>query len=140
MDWVLTGKLVYDLALAASCAFAIGKGGTWERVGAAVAVLGTGATALVPPLVVNFGIKAPLLYLGIDVAVLVAFDAIMIRSAKFWPIWATGIQLAAVTLGVTTLLEPGLRNQFVLVQGKFAYPILLSLVLGSLEGRRQGAD
>ena len=137
MDWVLAGKLIYDAVLALSCVIAIRRGGTDERVATAIVIGATGATALVAPLMEAIGYIGRFGYFLVDAATLVAFDALMVRSRKFWPIWATGIQLAAVSLNIPMLLEPQLAHQFALIQGKFAYPILLSIVLGSL-GHQSG--
>ena len=136
IDWVLVTKLIYDGVLVGACGYAICLGGTDERVGAAIAIAATGASALVLPISDMFGVFGRYGFALVNLATLIAFDALMVRSRSFWPVWATGIQLAAVALDVAMVLMPVAAKAYLMVQGKFAYPILLSLVLGSERSRR----
>ena len=140
MDWGLAGNVIYDGSLALSCGIALRFGGTDEKIGAAIAIAATALTGLVSILVQTVGSEARCGFFLVDLATLAAFDALMVRSTKFWPVWAVGIQLGAVALSIMMMVDPSLLLPFGMVQGKFAYPILLSLVLGSIGDQRQAED
>ncbi len=134
--WHLFGQYLYDTSLLLSCAVAILWGGRDERMGAAIAIAASGATAAILPLSAAFGMThARYLFLAIGLATLFAFDRLMIRSVKRWPIVATGFQLATVILNLTAILQPEIAGKILLIRGKFAYPILLALAIGSLRHR-----
>jgi hypothetical protein len=136
IDTVLATKLIYDATLVGCCGYAICFGGMVERIGAAIAIAATGATALVLPVSGWLDLDGRYGFALLNLATLLAFDALMVRSRAFWPIWATGIQLASVALDLAMVIKPVDANSYLLVQGKFAYPILFSLVLGSERARR----
>ncbi len=136
IDWVLVTKLVYDSVLVGCCGYAICCGGTDERIGAAIAIAATGVSALVLPITGALGAHGRYGFVLVNLATLIAFDSLMVRSRSFWPIWATGVQLASVSLDLAMVLMPVEAKTYLLVQGKFAYPILFALVLGSERARR----
>lgn len=134
--WQLASMYLFDAMLVASCATAFRWGGRDERIGALIAIAASGATAVLGPLfdMVHFAHSRYAL-LAIGLATLVAFDRLMIRSVKRWPIVATGFQLATVILNLTAILEPEIAGKILQIRGKFAYPILLALAIGSLRHR-----
>jgi hypothetical protein len=68
--------------------------------------------------------------------VLAAVWAMTLRSRAFWPIWATGFQLAAVgTVLAMVWAPPAARSAFALALGFWAYPILAAILLGSIRNR-----
>lgn len=131
MNRVLAATLAYNAALLASCVFVLRFGGRYERLTLILCIAAGVLTALLPMLRPWIGEAVSYAYLLVDVGLLVAFDAVMIRSTRYWPIWATGIQLAAVALGIAVAIDPETMRQYRLIQGKFAYLIFLSLILGS---------
>ena len=134
--WQLVSLYLYDAVLVSSCAIAILWGGRDERIGAAIAVAASGATAATGQLFKTFEVgHARYAFLAIGLATLFAFDRLMVRSVKRWPIVATGFQLATVILNLTAIAEPGIAGKILLIRGKFAYPILFALVLGGLRQR-----
>lgn len=136
IDAVLTAKVVYDVTLVGAVGLALALGGWSERLGATIAVVATGATALVWPLADHLGFPARYGYLFVDTLTLIAFDALMVRSRAFWPLWATGLQLLTITISVAMIISPVPAGPYRLIKGKLAYPILGAMMLGSLRARR----
>ena len=141
IDWQLFSKLAYDLVLVAVCAVAIIMGRVDERLGAVIVVTASGATDVALPIGILLDIKARYLVAAVNILCLVAFDALMVRSRRFWPMWATGVQLAAVSLDAAMLLMPVEAGPYLAMRGKFAYLVLLALLIGALgAGRRDRPD
>lgn len=138
-DWILAGKVLYDLALLMACLVAWRWGGLREWIGAAIVIGASGASAMAPTAARLLGLPPAYPYGVVDVLTLVAFDALMVRSRIGWPIWATGVQLAAVMIHIAMIIEPVRVRPYLLLQGKLAYPILLVLVIGSLRAPRAGS-
>lgn len=131
MDWILVTKIGAALALLLTGLLVFWQGGSSERVAFSVMMVAAAATGLMAPLAKLIGSPARFGYVAIDALTLVAFDAIMIRTRRAWPIWIAGIQMASVCLGAALLIDPARLGEYRLIQGKFAYPILLALALGS---------
>jgi Flp pilus assembly pilin Flp len=81
--------------------------------------------------------------IAVDVAVLVALYALMLRSNRFWPIWASAFQTAAMLTHATTVLAPAtVPAGYALLQGFWAYPVIGSMlagVFGQLQAVKQSA-
>ena len=135
LDWVALGKLIYDGALVATLVVAIRFGARDERIGIGIIVIAGGATALNLAVSVGTGLPARYGLFAIDICALLAFDALMVRSFSFWPIWATGVQLAAVALDFAKVITTTPKSHL-WVQGKFAYLLLLFIVLGAVRRTR----
>ena len=134
-DIVLLTKIAYDFALAATVVFALAFGGWSERLGGTIALLASGASGLVWPIAHQFQFLPRYGNIAVDVATLAAFDAVMVRSRAFWPMWATGIQFLTIAFDAAIIAEPAQAIAYRMIQGKMAYPILLSIVFGSLRAR-----
>ena len=139
IDWVLTSKIVYDSALIGTSLIAFRWGSFDEKLGATIALVASGITALVPPIAAALHFKGRYGFGAIDLATLIAFDAMMVRSCRFWPIWATGIQLAAIFLDLAYVLWPVAARAFVPLSQLWAYPILAMIAFASLRHRGKRA-
>lgn len=118
-----------------TCGLAIGLGRSTERIGAAIAIAASGATALVFPVTHAIGIYGRYGFWLVDAATLVAFDALMIRSRFAWPIVVTGLQLATLALDTAVIVEPVGARPFFLVQGKLGYVILCIIAAAAVRRR-----
>ncbi|HVF83404.1 MAG TPA: hypothetical protein VM913_04445 [Sphingomicrobium sp.] len=77
---------------------------------------------------------------AIDIAVLLSFVAIALRSVRFWPLWVSGLQLTTVMAHVLRLLRPDLVDLAYAAAMRFwSYPILLILVVAALRSRNHPA-
>ena len=136
MDAYSALQMLYDITLMATCLYAMSFGGGPERCGAAILLLGSGLTIAVE--------QAPGFWQGertelvvIDLVLLLAFTIIALLSRRFWPLWATGFHLDAVATHFLVTIEPhGILQAYALVQGWWAYPMLLAMTLGTMRHRR----
>lgn len=113
-------------------------GGRTERWGVAIIVTASLATVLVmaTPLFDWRTGLGPLI--AVDVLTFFALLALALRTTRFWPIWATSFHLIALcTHGAIHFLPDGLRQAYALLQGFWAYPIMLCIVIGALSHRER---
>jgi hypothetical protein len=132
------GPLIFIPLLAAVCFYAWLRGGPDERIIATTCLAGTAATLLaISPLHQRYsGVEEGLML--VDLAVLVGFVVVALRSDRFWPLWVAGLQLTTsighLLKGIDQELLPrayGAALQF------WSYPILLILVVGTYRRHRR---
>lgn len=88
--------------------YALARGGWAERIGTFNLVAGSLATVAVnSPLAVRYA-SVEVSILLIDVAVLLVFLALALRSDLYWPIWTTALQLLVVLAHASRLSHPGM--------------------------------
>ena len=134
-------RVLYILSLGATCTVALRRGGRSERIGALIILLGSVFTLIVeqPGLFDWRNARTGLIL--VDVLVLVAFFMLALRTERFWPLWATSFHLIAVATHLTVFIEPRqILQAYALAQGFWAYPMLLTIIIGSLgqSGSRVG--
>jgi hypothetical protein len=131
-------RILYDTVLVASCLFAARYGGRAERQGAAIMFVGSMLTWLVEqPQIFDWRFSRGGL-LALDIVILIAFFALAQSSNRFWPLWATACHLIAVTTHLVILLEPDrVLQAYAILQGFWAYPMLLAIVIGTGSQRRR---
>jgi len=132
------GPIIFGPLLVAVCIYAWWRGGTDERIIAATCLAGTAATLIaISPLQKRYsGVEEGLML--VDLAVLLAFIAVALRSKRFWPLWVAGLQLTTsighLLKGIDQELLPrayGAALQF------WSYPILLILAVGTYRSHRR---
>lgn len=126
--WVLRAS-VFLLSAAATCYFAVRRGGGPERAVAALICLATLASALVPKHRWDTVIE---LLLVIDVAMLIALIAVAMFADRFWPLYFAAVQLLTVGVhGVRAYDETIVREFYARLSGELAYVTLAILVIGT---------
>jgi hypothetical protein len=69
--------------------------------------------------------------LAVDLACLIAFLILTLRSDRFWPLWTTGCALAAVTVHLASIgqlgMDPAIYHG---LKGLWAIPMQLFMVRG----------
>jgi hypothetical protein len=76
----------------------------------------------------------------VDLGVLAGFVGIALRSARFWPLWVSGLQLTTVLAHALRLLQPDLVDLAYAAAMRFwSYPILLILAFAAVRSRRYRA-
>ena len=135
------GPVIFGPLLLAVCIYALWRGGTDERIVAATCLAGTAATLIaISPLHKRYsGVEEGLML--VDVAILLAFIAVALRSKRFWPLWIAGLQLTTsighLLKGIDQELLPrayGAALQF------WSYPILLILAVGTYRNHRRVSE
>jgi hypothetical protein len=117
------------LLLIFCCVYAAMMGGTTGKIGAALIVVATIATAIAQ----HFGhwTETNLPVLVIDLIVLAALYALALKSEVYWPIWAVGFHLISVTGHVATMIMPDFRSSvYYMFNGMWAIFIQVAMVWG----------
>lgn len=126
-------QVAYGVCLLLTCAVTWLRGQQPERFGAAVLLVGSVTTVVaesLPGLRVG---AAQLGILAVDLLVLAGFLALVLKTNRFWPLWVSGFHLVGVATHLATLCYPSILPQaYVLVQGLWAYPIMVAIVVGTL--------
>ena len=141
----MLSPLTYFLVLAMVCAYAFYRGQTESRVAAIICVAASIASTIVmSPLAGRYsGVESGVFI--VDVAVLIGFTAIALRSDRFWPLWVAGLQLTTIIAHVFKALDLNLIPQVYAAAARFwVYPIFLIIVIGTWRShqrsRRERAD
>jgi MFS superfamily sulfate permease-like transporter len=97
--------VIFTVSLPLCCSFALLRGGSPERIiaalfliaNAATFVAGTGTTQ---PGVTRWGVFA------VDVVMLISLGAVALRANRIWPLWITSMQLVTVLAHLSTMVRP----------------------------------
>ena len=107
------------------CGFALARGGRSERF-----------------MVENrVRLQAPQLgMLAVDIVILAAFLALVMRSGARWPLWAAAFQLDATVTHLVKLIDPTVMGWAYLSAIVFwGYAVLASLLVGTIQVMRHPA-
>lgn len=108
------------------------RGRTDERIAALTCLLGTILTNLIGHSLATRFLSFNLSTFLVDVGVLLAFLYIALRSTRFWPMWAAGLQLTGTTVHLLKLINPDLLSfVFGAALAFWSYPILIVIALGA---------
>ncbi|MGN6124523.1 MAG: hypothetical protein ACTHOJ_16400 [Sphingomonas oligoaromativorans] len=122
--------LIFDTLLLIALIAAIWRGGTIERLGAALCILATVLTVVSSPLRIRFqGVRLDLL--TIDMATLLAFVALARASRRFWPIWAAGLQMLSIICMTAEALAPD-NLAYAYAEQVWSWGIVVLIVVVSL--------
>lgn len=125
-------QFTYLFALISSCGYAWHVGGRDERQGVIIIILGSVLSLPAASLDPRGWHAAELAVAAIDIAMLGCFLYLALRSDRFWPLWISGVLLAGILTHLMTLIGPELvPPSYALLQGFWAYPVLLIIVLGA---------
>lgn len=112
------------------CLFALTKGGRPERIGAGAFLTGWFLSILAQKYIGYASTQWPILL--IDLVVLAIFVALVWKSPRSWPVWASAFQLLAVASHVMVLMQ--LRPEisaFYTVVNMTGYGIVIALAVGT---------
>lgn len=130
--------LLFWCALLATCAYAWRFGGAPERIAAVALAAAAGLSVLVKPDATQAYTHVELGTLAVDLLLLGLLVGLSFRTKRNWPIWASGFHLASVATHIAMAFDTGaLPPAYALVQGFWAYPVLISLVAGTRGCRRR---
>jgi hypothetical protein len=130
--------ILFWACLVLACGHAFIRGGRPERLVAWTILLGTIASLLaLPPIPERQGQFFWRVAL-VDIVVLLLFVRTALRYDRFWPMAASGFQLAGVATELTILVDHHLVSGALEdLLAFWTYPILLALLLGSISYRRR---
>jgi len=129
---------LYITLLALSCGYAFYRGGRYERLVAAICILGTVATVAVNSPLNRMYVHVEGGALAVDLAILLAFVLVALQSDRFWPLWVAGLQLTTSVAHLLKAIDPHLIPQAYGLAVRFwSYPILVILAVGSWRAHRR---
>ena len=123
---------IFRILLVLVVLYAFLRGGREERMVATLCLAGAVLSKLVvSPLSERYG-EMEIGVLVIDLAMLVCFVAIALRSERFWPLWVAGLQLTTLVGHALKGLDTELfYRSYGAAIGIWSYPILLILMVGT---------
>lgn len=141
--------IVYQILLLACWAYALRRGGTPEKIGATILVIGSylsyaafRAHAAFPLTQspgrdisfqsVEFGV------LTIDVLCSIAFLALALRADRFWPMWVAALQVLGTASHAVKYIDPEILGRtYAFMLAVWSYPMILLMVIGTWRHRRR---
>lgn len=130
--------ILYWTLLILTCGYALYRGGRYERIVAAVCVVGSLATVAVNSPLSRLYADVEGGALLVDIAVLAAFIAVALISDRFWPLWVAGLQLTTSVAHFLKAIDPDLVPMAYGLAVRFwSYPILIILFVGAWRGHRR---
>ena len=137
--------IIFWIFLLTTCGYAIARGRRYEKLAAITCLIATIASMIGHMLMRHY---YPVDYsaveisdLIVDTGVLAAFVAIALRSDRFWPLWAAGLQLTISMSHTFKAIEPSLPAIVYGAAERFwAYPTLLVVFIGAWRQHRRSAS
>lgn len=129
---LMLSPVTYWILLLAVTAYAFWRGKVDERMAAAICIAATIATRLVhTPLTSRFS-DVEVGVMIVDLAALMGFTFIALRSQRFWPLWVAGLQLTTIIAHLFKVIDLDLVPQVYAAAARFwVYPIFLIIVIGT---------
>lgn len=134
-------KFLFWTLLALVCVAAALRGRRDERLAALVCLGATLLSILVRApwrqsySGIEFGV------LSVDVATLMVFVAVALRSPRFWPLWIAGLQLSTLLAHFFKAVDFDLIPRAYAVAERFwSYPILLIILVAALRSQWRYAE
>ena len=130
--------------LLGSCLYAAIRGGAPERIGAAILIAATLASAATLEASRHryFATEIPTMW--VDIAMGLAFVALALRAQRYWPMWVSMVQLVIVATHLVMFAPETGSWAYWAVQAVGSYPAPVLLALGTLRHRerikRYGSD
>lgn len=135
----MTNPLFYWTLLTLCSAYAFIRGGSPERIGMAILVVGSIlSTAFATA---NYALRFQQMEVGIflvDVVGLFAFVALALRADRFWPLWVAGFHLVGVATHAAMAASPDVvPRAYAMGQAFWGYPMLAAMVAGTWRHRKR---
>lgn len=129
---------IYHFLLIAICAYAFKAGRSDERSAAAICLVATIATRLaLSPMTSRYAQVEAGVFI-VDLAVLMGFTWIALRSDRFWPLWVAGLQLTTILAHLVKAVQFDLIPTVYAVAARFwVYPIFLIIAIGTWRSHRR---
>jgi urea transporter len=131
----------YFIILAFVCGYAFVRGSADARIAALICLIASVASVVVAsPVATPYSSIESGIFV-VDVAVLIGFTAIALRSDRFWPLWIAGLQLATILAHLFKVVDLDLIPKVYAAAARFwVYPIFLIIVIGTWRNHRRWLD
>lgn len=128
----MLSPLAYWILLILVAAYAFARGRIDERWAAAICIAASAGTVLLhSPWRLRYS-NVETSVLIVDLLALAGFMFIALRSARFWPLWVTGLQLTTTLAHLFKAVDFQLVPQIYAAAARlWVYPIFLIIVIGT---------
>jgi hypothetical protein len=131
-------KYIFWALLLVTCGYALWRGRKYEQLSALVFLTASVVSVLARSPMHERYLTVERTDLLIDSLVLVALVAIALRSDRFWPLWAAGLQLTISMSHVLKAIQPDLLPLAYAAAERFwSYPTLIILFIGAWRQHRR---
>lgn len=138
MDILLALQLFYDALLLLCCGCAFFYGGGDEKLVALALLIASATSAIIAAWPGFSWRQGHQLIMIVDIGFFAALGYFASISRRFWPLWATAFQLIDLATHALMIAAPHrILAAYVMLQGFWAYPILLTIALGTRAHRRR---
>lgn len=125
-------KYFFWALLLITCGYALWRGRKYEQLSALIFITASVASVLARSSVEERYLGVAQSDLVIDSLVLIALVAIALRSDRFWPLWAAGLQLTISMSHALKAIQPDLLPLAYAAAERFwSYPTLIILFVGA---------
>lgn len=122
--------IIYWMITLCCCLYAFCAGGPAGRLGAGLVAFKTIAAFYAALMDQSWG-HTVYAVLGVDMICLTAFYMLAVSSDSYWPLWATGCALAAVTVHLASIAQFGIDPKvYHGLKGLWGIPMQLFMVRG----------
>ena len=131
----------YFVVLGLVCIYAFARGEAESRIAAAICGAASIASVIVmSPMAGRYSRIESGVFI-VDLAVLIGFTAIALRSDRFWPLWLAGLQLTTILAHMFKAIDFQLVPQIYAAAARFwVYPIFLIIVIGTWRSQHRRND
>jgi hypothetical protein len=134
-------KYIFWALLLLTCGYALWRGRKYEQLSAIVCIAASIVSVVARAGADDhyYGVQSS--DLVIDTVVLLAFVAIALRSDRFWPLWAAGLQLTISMSHLLKAIQPSLLPiAYAAAERFWSYPTLIIIAVGAWRQHRRYLD
>ncbi len=136
---VSTGMMpiLFLMLLLGACLYAIVRGGAPERIGAAILILATLASAITLATSEDRYREIEVATMWVDVAMTVAFLTLALRAQRYWPMWVSMVQLDLIAMHLVMFSPETGSWSYWAMQAMWSYPQPILLAIGTWRHRQR---
>jgi hypothetical protein len=128
--------LFFLLLLIVCCSYALWRGGAPERLAAGSEIVAVFLTAAIQSRSEHHYVDFAFGVFLVDLALLIGLGIIALHSDRFWPMWATGFQVADIIVHLCKAFAPALLPLgYSVGLSAWGYPKLVLFALGAMRHR-----
>lgn len=131
--------LVFHCLLIGSVSYALWRGGSPERVAAAVLLAGVVLTAAAQAFDTDRFATVQWGAAMVDVGVLAGFMAIALLSTRYWPMWLAAMQIIQLCSDFAKLLPGVAELTYAMASSLIGYPVVLLIIAATARHRMRTA-
>lgn len=128
---------VFLTLLVGSSAYAFIRGGAPERVGAAILLVATLASAITLEASRQRYLRTEIPTMWVDVAMAAAFIVLAVKAQRYWPMWVAAVQVDLVAIHLVMFSADTQAWSYWAMQALWSYPAPVFLAIGTARHRQR---